>query len=411
MTADPTPSASDSHYRGPAGDGSGPEYVVGVMRTLVESTDDAAFNRLVDRALEEFRAKLTGPLGLQLKVFSFQGPHLTPTAGSYSPLDFLRIGLGEKLERGVHFLLIVTEVDLAASQLSFAVALPSQLTNVGVISTRRLDPEFWGDAGDEQRTEQRLARLMLHTLGHLLNLRHQPEPGNVMYDFASVEELDAMEDVTEKQRREIARSLPKEARERVSERGHGRWSFAARALALNARGILRAVWRANPFRLLSRLPTMLTAALSVVIVLFFSPEMWDVASTVELYQLVLFALAAVLGATFALYRTFAFGAVLGRDRMLSESAVVTEAATVLSLFLTVALLYLIFVAALYGGIVTIFPRRLMETWPTVDPAIRTIDHLKLSLFLGGLGVLAGSLGGRADSRDVVRGVLFVDEET
>jgi len=184
-----------------------------------------------------------------------------------------------------------------------------------------------------------------------------------------------------------------------------------RALALNARGIGQAVWRANPFRLLGRLPTMMTAALSVVIVLFFSPEMWDVASTVELYQLVIFSLLAVFGATFALYRTFAFGAVLGRDRMLSESAVITEAATILSLFLTVALLYLVFVAALYGGIVTIFPVRLMETWPTVDPAVRPIDHIKLSLFIGGLGVLAGSLGGRADSRDIVRGVLFVDEET
>jgi hypothetical protein len=47
----------------------------------------------------------------------------------------------------------------------------------------------------------------------------------------------------------------------------------------------------------------------------------------------------------------------------------------------------------------------------VDPAVRPIDHLKLSLFVAALGLLAGSLGGRADSKDLVRRVLFVDEET
>ena len=58
-----------------------------------------------------------------------------------------------------------------------------------------------------------------------------------------------------------------------------------------------------------------------------------------------------------------------------------------------------------------FPRKLMGTWPTVDPAVRTADHIKLSLFVASVATLAGSLGGRADSRDLVRGVLFVDEET
>ena len=402
--------ASPSPARANATHGA-PEYVVGVMRTVVEATDDAPFVALVDAAIERVEKDLSDDLGLRVEVFAFEGPHLTPEAGAYAPLDFLRIGLGEKIERGVNFLLIVTEVDLAASTLSFALALPSQLTNVGVISTKRLDPAFWGEDAESDQTADRLAALMLHTLGHLLNLRHHPDATNVMFDFGDVEALDKMHAVTPTQREQIVRNLPIEARERVSRKGRGRWSFVVRALVLNLRGIGAAVVRANPFRLLARLPTMLTAALSVVIVLFFSPEMWDVASTVDFYQLVLFAFLAVFGATFALYRTFAFGAVLGRDRLLSESAVVTEAATVLSLFLTVALLYAVFAGALYTGIVTIFPRKLMETWPTVDPAVRTLDHLKLALFIGGLGVLAGSLGGRADSRDLVRGVLFVDEES
>ena len=121
-------------------------------------------------------------------------------------------------------------------------------------------------------------------------------------------------------------------------------------------------------------------------------------------------IVTIAAATAALYRTFAFGDVLSRRRMLAESTVVTSAATIVSLLLTMALLFAIFMSFLYLGTVTIFPRKLMETWPTVDPAVRTIDHIKLSIFVAALGVLAGSLGGRADSNGLIRGVLFVDEE-
>ncbi|NJL88071.1 MAG: hypothetical protein HC886_22230 [Leptolyngbyaceae cyanobacterium SM1_1_3] len=75
------------------------------------------------------------------------------------------------------------------------------------------------------------------------------------------------------------------------------------------------------------------------------------------------------------------------------------------------LLFVVFMGLTYLGTITIFPRKLMETWPTVDPAVRTLDHVKVSLFVAALGVLAGSLGGRADSKDLMRTVLFIDEET
>ena len=70
-----------------------------------------------------------------------------------------------------------------------------------------------------------------------------------------------------------------------------------------------------------------------------------------------------------------------------------------------------FAVLMYVTTITVFPERLMEAWPTGDPAIRALDHVKLSLFLASMGVLAGSLGGRSDSRDLVRGVLFLTEES
>jgi len=385
------------------------EYVIGVMLVDVEGKNSDRFHRLVEQAVQAFDDALATALGLQVELIAFAGPHMAPTAGAYAPFDFLRIGLTEKLERKVHFLLIVTEVDLAATTLSYTLALPSPLTNVAVVSTKRLDPAFWGGEPNDARLVQRLTTLLLHSFGHLLNLPHVDDADNAMYDLLEVQDLDAMDQLTEPQRERMRRALPLEAHERTSRHHH--WRFALQTLVRDWRSIARAVARANPLRLVTRLPTMITAALSVIIVVFFSAEVWDVGSTVELYQLAMFSVAAVLGATAVLYRSFAFGGMLSRGRVLAESAVVTGVATALCLFLTMLLLFSLFVGLTYLGTATIFPQKLMETWPTVDPAVRPIDHLKLSLFVAALGLLAGSLGGRADSKDLVRGVLFVDEET
>jgi predicted Zn-dependent protease len=385
------------------------EYVVGVMTMDVEAKHSERFQRHVKQAMNVFKETLTDALEVRVELLAFEGPHLRPAAGAYSPLDFLQIGMTEKLERDIHFLLIVTEVDLSSQTFSYTLALPSQLTNVAVVSTKRLNPAFWGDENNEALSVRHLSALLFHSFGHLLNLSHSQDNTNVMYDFASVEELAVMEKLTDAQRKQMKQALPREARERTSNKNH--WLFAIRTFFRDWRSIARAVIRANPFQLITRLPTMITAALSVMIVMFFSAEVWDVGSTVELYQIAMFSAVAVVTATAVLYRAFAFSGMINRGRVLAESTAVTGAATVLSLLLTMLLLFVLFMGLSYLGTVTIFPRQLMETWPTVDPAIRTLDHLKLSLFVAALGVLAGSLGGRADSKDLIRGVLFVDEET
>lgn len=384
-------------------------YSVGIMTMEVEGKDSEVFARRVQQAADAFKRVIAGALGVHVALHAFDGPHVTPAAGAYSALDFLQIGMAEKLERNIHFLLIVTEVDLAASTFSYTLALPSQITNVAVLSTKRLDPGFWGDEDDAQVTVDRLTALLLHTFGHLLNLKHASDPTNVMYDFAGVDDLTVMRDLSEQQRQQMQRTLPHEAHELTSSGSH--WSFTLQIIARDWRSIVSAVARANPLRLVTLLPTMITAALSVIIVLFFSAEAWDVGSTVELYQLGLFALGAVIASTAVLYRVFAFGSVLGRGRVLAESTVVTGAATMVSLLLTMLLLFTLFAGVTYLGTITIFPRKLMESWPTVDPAVRTLDHVKVSMFVAAMGVLAGSLGGRADSKDLVRAVLFIDEET
>ena len=156
---------------------------------------------------------------------------------------------------------------------------------------------------------------------------------------------------------------------------------------------------------------MLAAALSVIVVLLFSAETWDVAYAVTVPQIVLFSAVCLGGAAFVLHRAFAFDTLVSRDRRITESSVVTAAATFASLLLTLVVMFAFFGGLMYLAIVTVFPERLMETWPGEGAATTTLEHLKLSLFLAAMGVLAGSLGGRSDSRDLVRGVLFISEDT
>ena len=386
-----------------------PPFIVGVMKMKIEGRDSEHFNDVVARAVIKLEAALAHESRLSTKSLAFAGPHLTPDAGNYAPLDFLEIGLAEKLERDLPFLLIVTEVDLSSSSLAYTLALPSPLTNIAIISARRLDPEFWGDAPDPERTAARLATLMLHSFGHLVALEHENDPANVMYPLEGVEDLDRMGQLTAAQQVRVARVLPHEANERSTR--DGKLGFVCEILFSDAGAVARAVVRANPFRLLTRMPTMLAAALSVIIVLLFSAETWDVAHAVSVFQILLFSIISLAAAVFVLYRAFAFDTLLSRGRRITESSVVTIAATFLSLLLTLLVMFTFFGGLMYLAILTVFPQQLMESWPGAGEATTTLDHLKLSLFLAAMGVLAGSLGGRSDSRDLVRGVLFILEDT
>ena len=322
-------------------------FAVGVMAMEIERRNSEQFHRIVDSAVVELEAVLAREPRLHTQALAFVGPHLTPGAGKYAPLDFLEMGLAEKLERDLPFLLIVTEVDLSSSSLAYTLALPSQLTNVAIISTRRLAPKFWGDRSDPQKTARRLATLMLHCFGHLVGLGHDRDPANVMYPLEGVEDLDRMGDLTALQLERVARVLPYVANERSTR--DFKLGFVCRTLVRDAGAIARAVVRANPFRLLARMPTMLAAALSVIIVLLFSAETWDVAHAVTVAQIVSFSIVCLAVAAFVLYRTFAFKALLSRDRRITESGVVTIAATFLSLQLTLIVMFTFLGGLMYLG--------------------------------------------------------------
>ena len=389
--------------------GSSGRYRIGIMTVNVTGADPDAFDALTKAAIDHFERELEQEADLSVETFAFEGPHIEPEGGAYAPLDFIQIGISERAERRFSFLLIITEVDLSSTNMTYTLALPSQLTNVAIISTRRLDPGFWGLAPSKHRAAERLSILMLHSLGVLLNLPHVDAPTNIMSPISGIETLDAKESFTEAQRAEMRANLPREAFDQVT--SGNKVGFALSTIASRFPAILRAVGKANPFRLVSKLPTMFGTALSVIVVLIFAAETWDYAGEVSPWKISVFALVSFLSAVYILYRAFAFDAIVSRDGKLMESTVVTTAATALSLLAAVVLMFILLGGMMWLAAEAVFPETLKETWSSVDPVTTFGDHAKLATFLAAIGVLAGSLGGAADSRNLVRSVLFARDAT
>ncbi|THH37602.1 hypothetical protein [Neolewinella litorea] len=383
--------------------------VVGIMKMDVAGRDDRALSRLTERASHRFTQVLEREPRLEITSLTFDGPPIAPQENGYRALDFVQFGINEKTERRLAFLLIVTEVEISAASLSYLLALPSQLTNVAIISTRRLADPGTAEPQDEALLAGRLGKLMLHCFGRLLNLSYQADPANYLARIERPADLDGMDHFTDQQFGKMAVNLPKEANDRYS--SGGKWGFVLQQTFSNLPRIVRGALRANPVRIATKLPTMIATAFSVIVLLIFGAETWDFAASASTAQLAVFVVASFLAATFVLYQAFSFRLVPTRKGNTSESNVVTAGATYLALVLTLCCLFALFAVLMYGVVVFVFPDPLMSTWTSDRDGSSTGAHLRLVVFLAAVGILSGSLGGSADSRSVVRNVLFAVDET
>ena len=382
-------------------------YRIGIMKASVEE-QSPAFEELVNAAVASVQSFFEENFpNIDIEVFSVAKLSLSPSAGAYSALDFLEVGLRENFLHDFHFLIIITEVTLLPQNMPYVMALPSQITNTGIISTRRLDREQ-ALTPASNKVKERLSHLIIHTLGHIFNLSHVDDPANLMYPLREAEDLDTMASLTPEQINQIRRILPEEARNQRAQRSD--WGFILKQIFANRKSIVRSVIKANPLLLLRKMPTMFTTGLSVTIILFFSTEFWDIAGTIELYQLIAFAIISLILAVSLLYRVFAFGQMSTSAKTLTESSVVTQTTTLIVITISVFVILLLFFLLYFLAALTIFPRKLMHTWPTVDSMEGVFNYVRLALVMGSMATLTGSLGGRVDSKNILRQVLFIDEE-
>ena len=386
-----------------------PLYTIGIMTMQIDERRNQVFVETVSAASKSFEKRLLDLLPIDVKTLTLTGQHFVPTSGAYAPLDFMEVAISEKVERDLSFLIIVTDVELASASKSYLMAMSSQATNIGLITTKRLQPtDESGNPHGEDRVCTRLTTLLLRTFGRLLNLPVADGPRNIMSPLIDAARLDQLDDLNENQIAKMVTALPQEALDRSTTRN--KTQFIIDTIRRQFTSILRIAWQAHPFRLLSKLPTMLATALSVIVVLLFGAETWDFSAAASPAQIMLFTAVAFSASTFLLYRSFSLPTVTSRSGALSESVVVTAVATLVALFLALLTMFLMLSTVMFLGAEFVFPDSLKKTWTTVQDGSQLSAHIKLSVFLAAIGVLSGSLGGAADNRALVRSVLFVSED-
>ena len=88
-----------------------------------------------------------------------------------------------------HFLLVIPD-DIYAESTDFVFGLARELTGSAVLSTARLENEYYGLQNDIHLIIERTAKEGAHEIGHLLGMQHCDDPGCIMYKPESLSELD-----------------------------------------------------------------------------------------------------------------------------------------------------------------------------------------------------------------------------
>ena len=340
-------------------------------------------------------------------------------AARVKPVTLFDAAVAERDVRRWDFVIVVTPQDLVSHYRPYALAALSRSLEAAVISTSRIDPQRAGSGADEESRVRTIAHrasvLALHLFGHRNGLTHVTEPTDVMLEISATDELDAMRELTAAERDTMRTSLEQLADLRLEEQGEfaqaNTLRFYLSSLWVNRREIARSVVEARPWQFPFRLSRLTTAAMSALLVLLMTAEVWDLAMSLPPVRCGVLSVATLLLTT---------GYVLARQQLLlrregprlSEQLVIKNVSSlsiVLAGMLTTYLL--LFGLTLVLGF-SLYPDRLVATWAASVPEEIIFGHyLRLASFIGSLGILIGALGASFEDQSYFRHVIYVDEET
>jgi archaemetzincin len=86
--------------------------------------------------------------------------------------------------------IICTTVDLFIPIFTFVFGLAKLGGDVGIVSSHRLENQFYGLPDNEELLSQRLLKEVIHEFGHLMGLRHCPHFDCVMASSTSADDVD-----------------------------------------------------------------------------------------------------------------------------------------------------------------------------------------------------------------------------
>lgn len=152
--------------------------------------DQSVLRRLGDRLAE---ALPESRINLDDQATHPPSSCLNRSRGQYNStliLQFLR----NNVKKGEHKrILAVESMDIYAGNLNFVFGEADPSNEIAIVSTRRLRPEFYGEAQDPELFFSRLVKESIHELGHTLRLEHCRDPACVMHFSNSILDTDLKE--------------------------------------------------------------------------------------------------------------------------------------------------------------------------------------------------------------------------
>jgi hypothetical protein len=389
------------------------EINVGVLLAHTPAVDPARLGEFAARVLEEAGPALDEATGAEWR-FHREEPMRLEDDDPRRPSDFLDEASLRMAEGPYDLLVVVTDATLVSRKHRVVYGLPSRVSRVAILSTRKL---VLTPRGEPTRTledppvRRNGAALLLHLLGHILGAEPARDPEDAMapFGFRERREVPRFASASRARLERAARALP----ERTYRDGNalGTLLFHLASAGANAGQIARTLLRNRAPLLPLSLPGLATAAVTPGFILVFTAEIWDVGLNLPARVAWSFAAVSILAAAWYLAGVQNLFFPRKEKRVVTEHMAVVNVTLFLTLLLASVGLF-VMVGLLMMAIATwIFPPGLISTWPTLqDPVVTLQDKLRLAGFISTVGVLTGALAGGLESRTVIRHLaLFGDE--
>jgi predicted Zn-dependent protease len=388
---------------------------VGVLLALSPHGEEEEMLRFARRIVEDAKETLEGVTGVEW-AFHEEDATLLRSDDAHRPADFLDEASLRMVEGPYDVLLVVTDVSLASRTNRVVEGLASPVGRFVILSTRklRLSPREEPLRPLESETVRwNAAALLLHLLGHVLGLEHEPRAsGTVMAPFAFEEGRRAVPPFSPSARgriRRLARRVPERDHE---DRGTLSELWFHLTSALRHPGlVLSPLLRNRALFLPLSLPRLATAAVAPAIILVFTEEIWAAGIHMTDTTAWVFAIASMLFATVYLTTSQNLFFPHKEKRFHTEHLAVVNVSVFLTILLAVLGLFLMLGLLMLGIELFVFPPELMQLWSALEqPRVGLGEQVRIAVLISTIGVLTGALAGGLESRDVIRHLALFRSE-
>lgn len=330
------------------------------------------------------------------------------------PMRLLDLGLQERDVGRWDFTFVIAEAELRSLGRRSMLGAPSQVADVALLSTSRLDPAFvLEEANDGERRvvmQRRVAALVMHLLGHLNDLPHSEDPGDFMFDLAREMDLDRMAALSDDSWGRMRERISEVADPRVEERRSRWWiPFTLAVVWTSRRDLLRGIRRIAPWEFPLHYGRLTTASVSMQVILMVTAEAWELGMSQHWRSVLALSLAALLGASYYLVKRQNLVEDLTAQQ--SEQAVTTRVTVIASVLIGMATTYSLLFGSTWVIAKALFSPALIHSWTPSIAHVTEAHYLLLGGFIAAVGILIGALGASFERESYFRRVTMLDEET